>query len=70
MLRQNATLLHTSSLPVFFITLVIIALGFVLSNCLLIQYEKKKGERLNDTVRSIIKDAFAILVVFLVLVAL
>ena len=57
-------------LPVFFITLVIIALGFVLSNCLLIQYEKKKGERLNDAVRSIIKDAFAILVVFLVLVAL
>ena len=57
-------------LPVFLITLVVIAIGFVLSNCLLIQYEKKKGGRINDTVRSIIKDAFAILVTFLILIAL
>lgn len=50
----------------FFIVLAISVLTFVLSNCLIIQYEKKKGERLTDSIRAIIKDIFAVLVLLLI----
>lgn len=56
-------------IAVFVISFVIVALCFVLSNCALIQYEKKTGKELSLNLRSIIKDAFAFIVVFL-LVAL
>ena len=56
-------------IAVFIVSFVIVALCFVVSNCVLIQYEKKKGKELSLNVRSIIKDAFALLIVFL-LVAL
>lgn len=53
-----------------FIVLITIGLSFVLSNYVLIQYEKNHGKRLNNTVRFIIKDAFALLVIFFLYVAL
>lgn len=53
------------SIGVFIICFIIVALCFVVSNCALIQFEKKTGKDINLNVRSIIKDAFALLIVFL-----
>ena len=50
---------------VFMIALCIVVLSFVLSNCLLIQYEKKKGEKISLGMKSILKDIFAVLITFL-----
>ena len=47
------------------VVLVSIILSFVLSNYMLIHYEKNKGKRLNSSLRIVIKDAFALFVMFL-----
>ena len=58
------------SLKALLIMLVISALCFVLSNCLMIQYEKKKGKRIKDNLRWVVKDTFALLVLLLIVFAL
>ena len=62
----------TGSKNIILSTVVLIAviLSFVLSNYVLIQYEKNKGKTLNKIVRFLIKDAFALLVVFLLCIAI
>ena len=50
----------------FFAALAVMVLLFAISNSLLIHFERKRGERLNDTVRILIKDAFALLAVVLI----
>ena len=50
--------------------LLSVIFSFVLSNFMLIHYEKNKGKRLNSSLRIVIKDAFALIVIFLLVLVL